>query len=79
MGPTFGRPYGNAGFAKSEAVFSKTLFEARRRRGEFGFVPPEISSKIVGFAYSLDFFGSFLVKQKRMKHLIVSRLRLPQI
>ena len=59
------RPYANPDFAKSEAVFSKTLFERRRRRSELGFAPPEISSKIAGFAYSLDFFGSFCIKAKR--------------
>jgi hypothetical protein len=32
-----GRPYANPDFAKSEAAFSKTMFERRRRRSEFGF------------------------------------------
>jgi hypothetical protein len=63
------RPYANPDFAKSEAVFSKTLSETRRRRGEFGFAPPEISGKIVGFAYSLDLFGSFYIKEKRTKEI----------
>ena len=34
------RPYANPDFAKSEAAFSKTMSEDRRRRAEFGFAPP---------------------------------------
>jgi hypothetical protein len=43
-----------------------TMFEPRRRRGEFGCEPAGDGSKIVGFEYSLDFFWLlFCIKAKK--------------
>jgi hypothetical protein len=58
-----------------------TMFEPRRRRGEFGCEPAGDGSKIVGFEYSLDFFGYFFASRQKsndakIKHklLIINEL-----
>ena len=78
---TFIRPYANPDFAKSEAAFSKTMFERRRRRSEFGlpvlgFASLQISGKIAGFAYSLDFLVLFF-KKKGHRILNFNDLKIP--
>jgi len=60
-------------FCGSGGGLSEKLFESRRRRDEF-FSRRRSFRKIVGFQYSLDFFGYFLYQTKSNKYSIAVQL-----
>ena len=60
-------------FCGSGGGLSEKLFESRRRRDEF-FSRRRSFRKIVGFQYSLDFFGYFLYQTKSDKNSIAIQL-----
>jgi hypothetical protein len=64
LGQALGAALFKSRFFGIEGGRSEKLFEARRRRGEF-FSRPRRGQKIVGFEYSLDFFGYFFDQAKK--------------
>jgi hypothetical protein len=54
------RPYSNPDFLELEGGEAKNCLSPDDRRGEF-FSRPRKFQKIVGFEYSLDFFGPFCI------------------
>ena len=62
MGPTFGRPYGNAGFAKSEAEEAKNCLSPEEERIGASFFSRRrrFQAKSQDFHTALTFFATFL-------------------